>query len=198
MEAVPAEMVLLIILGGNGIAVGLGGHGHVERRVEDRHLGLAGHHLLAGLNAHEVGRIVEGTQGDAVPDGLLASLVDDAGIDELIPAVEDPMAHSIDLIGGSNDSVLGIHQDFQDGGNGLGMGGHGDFPLHLLVLGGDLVGQTAVQADALTQALGRDDAGLRVHKLILQAGAAGVDNQNVHLDDPPVNSDFIFSHLVVR
>ena len=191
-------MIFLVILGGNGIAVGLGGHGHVEGGVEDGHLGFAGHDLFAGLNAHEVGRVVEGAQRDAVPDGLLAGLVDDAGIDEFITAMEDPMAHGVNFIGGGDDPIDRVHQNLQDGGNGLGMGGHGDLPLHLFVLGRNLVGQAAVQTDALAQALGGDDAGLRVHELVLQAGAAGVDNQNVHLYDPPVNSDFIFSHLVVR
>ena len=71
----------------------------MEGGVEDGHLGLAGHDLFAGLNAHEVGRVVEGAQGDAVPDGLLAGLVDDAGIDEFITAMEDPMAHGVNFIG---------------------------------------------------------------------------------------------------
>ena len=37
-----------------------------------------------------------------------------------------------------------------------------------------------VQTDALTQPLGGDIAGVRVHELVLEAGAASIDNQNVH------------------
>ena len=72
------------------------------------------------------------------------------------------MAHGVNFIGGGDDPIDRVHQNLQDGGNGLGMGGHGDLPLHLLVLGRNLVGQAAVQTDALAQALGGDDAGLRV------------------------------------
>ena len=60
------------------------------------------------------------------------------------------------------------------------MGGHGDVLFHLLAGRGNLVRQTAVQTDTLTQALGGDIAGVRVHELVLEAGAASVDNQNIH------------------
>ena len=107
------------------------------------------------------------------------------------------MADGIDFVCGGDYAVFRVHQNFQNCGNGLGMGGHGNLPLHLLVLGRNLVRQTAVEPDALAETFGGDSAGLRVHQLILQAGAAGVDNQNVHLYDPPVNCDFIFSDLVI-
>ena len=60
------------------------------------------------------------------------------------------------------------------------MRGHRDVLFELLARGDDLVVQTAVQTDALTEALGGDDAGIGVHQLILQAGAAGIDDQNIH------------------
>ena len=43
-----------------------------------------------------------------------------------------------------------------------------------------LVGEFAVDADALAQALGQHLLGLGVEQLILQRGTAGVDNQNIH------------------
>ena len=152
----------------------------MEGGIEHGHLGLAGHDLLTGLDALEVGGVVEGAQGDAVADGLLAGLVDDAGLDELVAAVQHAVTHRVHLVQGLDDAVALVHQDVQDGGDGLGMGGHGDVAGHLLALGGDAVRQTAVDADALTEALGADPAGIRVHELILQRGRACVDDKNIH------------------
>ena len=63
-----------------------------------------------------------------------------------------------------------------------GMGGHGH--VHsvqdLLALDLGLIGELAVDADALAQALGQQHAGLGVQQLILQRGTARVDNQNIH------------------
>ena len=100
MEAIAAQMVFGVIFGGDGIAVGLRGHGHMERGVEHGDLGLAGHGLFAGLNAHEVGGVVQRAQGDAVADGLLAGLVDDAALNKLVAAMQDAVADSVDLVNG--------------------------------------------------------------------------------------------------
>ena len=80
----------------------------MERSVEHGDLGLARHDLLAGLDAHEVGGVVERAEGDAVADGLLAGFVDDAGFDELVAAVQHAMADGIDLVRGLQNLSL-IH-----------------------------------------------------------------------------------------
>ncbi len=117
-----------------------------------------------------------GAQGDAVADRLLAGLVDAAGFGELRAAVQHTVAHSLDLVDGFDDTVDRIHQDLQNGGHGLGMGGHGDVVGDLDVLFGDAVGQSAVDADALAKALGEDVTGVRIHQLILEGRAACVDD----------------------
>ena len=180
VEAVAAEMIFLIILRGDGVAIGLRGHGHMERSVEHGDLGLARHDLLAGLDAHEVGRVVERAEGDAVADGLLAGFVDDAGFNELVAAVQHAMADGIDLVRGLQNTVLRIDKDGQDGLNGFGMRGHGDVALDLQTGGGDLVCQLAIDVDALAQALGEDLTGGRVHQLVLQRRAACIDHENFH------------------
>ena len=180
VEAVAADVVLLIILIGNGVDIRLGGHGHVESGVEHGNLGRLGHDLLAGLDAHEVGGVVEGPKGDALLDGLDAGVVDDAAGGEGHAAVEDTVAHSGNLIGGGDDALGGVHHDVQHCLDGLVVGGHGDILLHVLTAG-DLVGQAAVDADALAQALGEHLAALGLHELILQGRAARVDDQDLHL-----------------
>ena len=123
---------------------------------------------------------MERTERDAVTDRLLAVLGDDAALDELIAAVEHAVTDGVDLIDRLNDAVLTVHEDRHNSFDGLLMGGHGDVLFDLRALGQCLVGQPSVQTDALAQTLGSDDAGIRVHKLILQARAAGVDNEDVH------------------
>ena len=119
-------------------------------------------------------------EGDAVADGLLAGLVDDAALNKLVAAVQDAVADSVDLVNGLDNAVLRIDQNGHDRLDRFLMGGHGDVLFHLLAACGNLVRQTAVQTDTLTQTLGGDVAGVRVHELVLEAGAASIDNQNVH------------------
>ena len=195
MEAVAADVIIFVVLGGDGVPVSLGGHGHVEGGIKHGNLGGVGHHRLAGTNAHQVGRIVEGSQRNAVLNGLDALIVDDAGVGELHAAMEHPMANGIDLIHGLDNALNGVHQDLQDRLNGLGMGGHGDVLDDLLIA--HLVGQAAVNVDPLAQALGGHITGLRVHKLILQGRASGIDNQNVHGNSLLNKFCFLFRHCVV-
>ena len=93
------------------------------------------------------------------------------------------VTHSVDLLHGTDDAVPGVHQSVQNGLDGLGMGGHGhiDGVQHLLAFHLGLVGELAVDADALAQALGQQGAGLGVQQLILQGRTAGVDDENVHV-----------------
>ena len=181
VEAVAADLVLLVILVGDGIGIGLLGHGHVEGGVEHGHLRGLGHDLLAGLDAHQVGGIVQGTQGDALLDGLNAGVVDDAALRERHAAVEHAVAHRVDLIHAGDHAVITAEQGGQDGLDRLGVGGHGDLGLELLVLGGDLMGQAAVDADALAQTLRQYIPCGGVHQLILQGRAACVDDEYLHV-----------------
>ena len=75
-----------------------------------------------------------------------------------------------------------IDQSVQHSLDGLGMGGHGHVNGVQLRLALDLglIGELAVDADALAQALGQQSAGLGVQELILQRGAASVDYKYVH------------------
>ena len=180
VEAVAAQVILRVILGGDCIAVGFGRHGHVERRVEDRDLGLAGHGLFTGFDAHKVGGVVQRAKGNAVADGLLAGVVDDAGGNKLVAAVQHAVTHSVDLVDGLDDAVLAVDQNVHDSLDSLFVRGHGDVLDQFLAGRDDLVVESAVKTDALAQTLGGDVAGIGVHELILQARAAGVDDQNVH------------------
>ena len=182
MEAVAADLVLLVVLIGQGVGIGHGGHGLVEGGVEHGHLGHVGaHDGGARLDAGDVGGVVQGGQGDALLQGGHHLVVDLHRGGEGLAAVDHPVAHRLDLLHGADYAVGGVHQGVQHGLDGLRMGGHG----HVLgvdgLLAGGLIGEFAVDADALAQALGQHRLGVGVQQLVLQGRAAGVDYQNFHV-----------------
>ena len=178
MEAVAANIVILEVLGRNGVTVGLGGHGHVESGIEYGNLGGVGHNRLAGTNTHQVCGVMQGAQRDALLDGLDDLVIDDAGVGELHAAVEHTVANGIDLVNRLDHTVNWVNQDLQNCLDCFGMAGHGDILHNLLVP--NLVGQAAINIDTLAQALGGNIAGFRIHQLVLQGRTASIDNQNVH------------------
>ena len=185
-------MVVFVILGGDGVAIGLRRHGHMERGVEHGDLWRAGHDLLAGFDAHEVGRVVQRAERNAVADGLLAGLVNDAGLNELVAAVQDAVTDGVDLADGLDNAIFRIDQNGQHGFDGFGVAGHGNLAHDFDVLCGNLVRQATVKIDTLAQTLGKDLAGLGVHELILERGTACVDNENVHGDFNSCKNLFLF------
>ena len=178
VEAVTTHLVVLVVLIGNGIGVSLCGHGLMERGVEHGNHGNAGHLLLAGLDADDVGGVVERSQGVALLNGSHNLVGDDHGGSELLAAMDHTVANCVDLLHGSDYAVLGIHQSVEHGCNGLGMGGHCHVNRVQLFLALDLglVGELTVDADALAQALCQKIAGGGIQQLVLEGGAAGIDN----------------------
>ena len=123
------------------------------------------------------------SQGDALLNGGHDLAGDEGGGGKLLAAVHHAMAHGVDLRGALDHAVLGREQGVQHGLDSLGVGRHGDFKFVFGIPGRDFVGQATVDADALAQTLGQHLAGLGVHELILQGGAAGVDDQDFHVYD---------------
>ena len=121
---------------------------------------------------------MEGGQGDVVLQGLHDRVADFHGAGKGLGTVDHAVTHRVDLVHGGNDTILGVHQGVQHGLDGLGMGGHGhvDGVQLLLAFHLGLVGELAVDADALAEALGQQLAGGGVQELILQGGTACVDD----------------------
>ena len=129
VEAVAADLVLLIVLIGNGIQCRPWRAWSGGRRCRTRPPWGTSWPMtrLAGLDADDVGGVVERREGIA----LLHCLHDLVGDDErslakLLAAVDHAVAHSVDLLHGADDAVVLVHQRVQHGLDGLGVGGHGD------------------------------------------------------------------------
>ena len=155
----------------------------MEGGVEHGDHGHAGHELLAGLDADDVGGVVQGREGIALLDGGHDLVGDDDGLGELLAAVDHAVTDRVDLLHGADDTVLLVHESVQNSRDGFVVSGHGDVGGldGLLALELGLVGELAVDADALAKALGEQRAGGGIEKLILQGRASCVDDQNIHV-----------------
>ena len=181
MEAVAADVQIFIILVGNAVQIGLGRHGLMEGGVEHGHHGGAGHDLLAGLDAHQVGGVVQGAQGDVFADGVHNGVVNNHGLGELFAAMQHAMAHGADLGHVGHHAMILVGQGPQHVAAGLHMGGHILVDDVFVLAAGILLGQlAALDADALHQALGQDGFILHIHQLIFERRRTGVDDQDFH------------------
>ena len=184
VEAVAADLVLFIVLVGDRVHVVRLRHGLMERGIEyGDHRNVRAHNVAAGLDADQVGRIVERRKRYAVLDRLEHLFGDNDAVREELAAVYHAVADRVDLAHRGDNALLGIEQHVDDRLDRFLMGRHGNVELEFLVRLVARVRQDAVDADALAQALGHDLARIGVEQLVLQRRAASVDNQNFHLQN---------------
>ena len=93
------------------------------------------------------------------------------------------MTDRVNLAHRGDNALFGIQQYVDNRLDRFFMRRHCDIKLEFLIRLVASVGEHAVDADALAQTLGHDLAGLSVEQLILERRAAGVDNQNFHLQN---------------
>ena len=180
VEAVAAQLILVIVLFRNRIAVCIGLKTHTESRIEDSHIRLAGHSRLTGLDAHEIRRVVERAEVEAFADDALDVIVDLDGLRVDGAAVQDAVADRIDLVDGFHDAVLRVKQRFEYELDGCLMCRHVFFDDEVFDAG-DLVRQFgAGDADSLTEAFCLYGLVVHVDELILQGRAARVDHKYFH------------------
>ena len=182
MEAVAAHTVILVVFIGHSVHVGLAGHGLVEGGVEHGDHGhILAHDGLAGVDAGDVGGVVQRGKGGAFVKSLHNLGVNLDGGGKLLTAVNDAVTNSVNLLHGGHNAVLGAGKLVDNSRNSLRVSGHG----HVLIengLAADERGvlEMAVYANTLAEAFCKDSLSVHVKKLILQRGAAGVDNKNFH------------------
>jgi len=184
VEAVATDAVLGVVLIRDGIDESLGGHLGVESGIKNGYLGNTGHGGFTSGNADEVGGVVEGGQGDALFDILLALFGDENGIGISFTGGDDAVTDSVDLLHGGDNADLGIGEDLGQMLDSIGMGVEGGLSGGLLAIG--FILKSSVDADALIKALGHDAFGIHIDQLILQRRTAGVDNKNVHCSCTPI------------
>ena len=185
VEAVAADAVLLIVLIGQRIHICVVGHGLVEAGVEHSYLGHAGHHSLASADTGQVVRIVERTKFAALFDGCNNIFVHDHGTGELLTTVENAMSYCGDFRQGLDHTVLGRYEGVQNQLNSLFVVSHLDIQLVILTAVCLELEVTASDTDTVAHTLSDHLFGSHIDQLILDRGASGVDNKNLHSENHP-------------
>ena len=171
--AVLAHVVLVTHVPGKRIGVGDLGHGHVERGIEDGHVGQLRIFLAAILNCCGLTVVVQRGKRRHLKNLGHDLVVDDRGIIEVPAALNDTVADAV-------DRKVGLLELLEHARNGRAMVGEGNL---LGLLGATVLGvakDAHLRTDTLAVALGENLAGIGVQKLIFKARAAGVDNKYVH------------------
>ena len=171
--AVLAHVILVAHVLGQGVGVGDLGHRHMERRIEDGHVGQLRILLTAILNRCGLTVVVQRGKRRHLKDLSHDLIVDDRGIIEVPATLNDTVADAI-------DRKVGLLELLEHARNGAAMIGKRNL---LGLLGTTVLGvakDAHLRADTLAVALGENLAGIGIQKLIFKARAAGVDNKYVH------------------
>ena len=95
MEAIATQTVFHIKLIGQAVKIGYLGHGLMEGRIKNGHLGHAPHDIHAGLDTKYVGRIMQGRDLAAGLDTLQNLARDEHAIRKAFTAMNHAMTHRI-------------------------------------------------------------------------------------------------------
>ncbi len=175
VEAVAAQAELLAEVVGQAVGEGVVGHAVVEGGVEHGDVGHLGEHLAGGLDAHGVGRVVQGGVEGQLLDLLQDGVVDHDGIAEVRAAVGHAVADGRDVLALEHGLVELVH----DGGQGLFVILHVQLEAALLALDGP-ADEALGQADALGDAVGEGVLGRHVDHVELEGAGTRVQGQDDH------------------
>ena len=168
MEAVAADLIFLIVFIRKAVQIGLFRHGLMERRIEHHRHGHAGHDLLTGTDADQVGRIMQRRQIAAGFDSLDHLFVHQNGAGEILSSVYHTVSHRVDLGKGTDHAHLLIGELLDHQLHRGGMIRHIRHFLHFFParrLMGDVA---SIDADPLAQSLCQNRFRIAVDELILQ------------------------------
>ena len=183
MGAVAADAVLVVIFIRKRIHVGVRRHRLVEGRIEGDDLRDRRQDRLDGMDAEQVGRVVERGEFRAVGDLVQHVLVHKGAAGEEIAALDDAVADRLDVLEGLQNAGLRVGEGVEDELHADLVVGNRQvddlfFPARRRILE-----NTHRKADLFDDTL-RDDiikvVILHVQQLVLDRGAAAVDNKDDH------------------
>ena len=160
--AVLAHVVLVAHVLGQGVGVGNLRHGHVERGVEDSHVGQLRILLAAILYRRSLAVVVQRGERSHLENLSHDLVVDDCGIIEVPAALNDAMPNAI-------DRKVGLLELLEHASDSRAMIGEGSL---LGLLGATVLGvaeDAHVRSDTLAVALGENLAGIGIQKLVFKA-----------------------------
>ena len=184
VEAVLSDVQLFVALIGQTVHECLFRHGGMERGIENDYLrSSSGNDLLAGSQCERVRVIMYGSQFRQVVYLLDNLVCNECCLAEYLSALYYSVANSGDLAHAVDDLALACGEYFNKLFKSFGVGRECAVGLYLSSVEGGVL-DVAVNADTVTVSLGDNALVLHVDELVLQRGAAGVDNKNLHDDNP--------------
>ena len=160
--AVLAHVVLVAHVLGQRVGIGDLGHGHVERGVEDRHVGQLRILLTAILNRRDLAVVVQRGERGHLENLGHNFVVNNCGIIEVPAALNDTMTNAI-------NRKVGLLELLEHASDSRAMIGERDL---LGLLGATVLGvakDAHVRTDTFAVALGENLAGIGIQKLIFKA-----------------------------
>ena len=181
MEAVTADAVFFKVFMWDCVQVGFFIHAHTEGGIEYSNVWFAWAYFFASFNTHQVCRVVQRTQVEALADSSFNIVVDNDGFGELCAAVEYAVTDCVDFLNRSDNTVVFVGQGIQNQFYSYGMVWHWGFN-NIVVFARNFVGQNGTfDADSLTQTFCQNVLVLHINQLIFQRGASAVHYKNFHI-----------------
>ena len=120
VRAVAADAILLVVLVREAVHVRVSGHRLMEGGIEGHDLRDVRENGLHGVDAQQVRRVVERGEVAAEGDLLQDVVVHEDGTGEEVAALDDAVAHRLDVLEGGKDARLGkVLHDLVTTGRGV-------------------------------------------------------------------------------
>ena len=179
MESIAAHAILGVEFVGKCVHVGIVGHGLVESRVEDTHLGQVGEEFADGIHSLDVGRVVEGCEVVACGEGLHDLRSESDALVELLTSMHHAVSYGIQFLQASQYGIFSRGEYLEDPLHAGGVLLYGT--LHLVLLAIELYGdETVGQTDFLDSTTCDDALVVHVVERVFDRTASAVENQNLH------------------
>ena len=114
VETVFTDAVFGVVVIRNGIQIGFRGHGLMEFCIEYSHIGNAFEDLFTRFDTHEVGGVVERSEGEAFTDDIFYILVNENRFGDLFAAVENTVTDGGDFGKAFEDANFRIYKFIAD------------------------------------------------------------------------------------
>ena len=166
MEAIAANLILIIVLPRNCIHICLGRHGLMEGRIKNRNHRCVRHQRLAGKNSGQVRRVVQRSQIRNLTDCINDILIDDHRPGKLLSSVNNAVSDCADLLQRLDHTGSCIGQSIQHQADCLLMILNLSLCLNLAALYAEIfIGDHTINTDTLADSLRNALAGLRINNL---------------------------------
>ena len=188
VEAIAANLILFIIFIGDRIHIGLARHSGMEGGVEYNALReVLPKHLLASQNPLQFRPVVQRSERNQAFNALQYLIIHQQGFAEHRTALRHTVADCCNLGQIFNNAVLFVGQRLRHQLEGLCVVLHGCIVLCSAAIRCLMAEASDFLPNSFTVSLCKHLFVVHINQLIFQRGAAGINNQYLHVDPPVFN-----------